>query len=56
MSLIDAQSKFEAWRTHYNERRPQSALDDWRASCEFALLHGLKPEKQGEPKAEIPNL
>ena len=52
MSLEDAKSKIEAWRMHYNESRPHSALD-WRTPCEFALLHGLKPMQQGKPKAEM---
>ena len=55
MSLDDAQSKIEAWRRHYNESRPHSALD-WRTPCEFAMLHGLKPVQHGKPKAKIPNL
>ncbi len=55
MSLDDAKSKIAAWRRHYNETRPHSALD-WRTPREFALLHGLKPMQQGKPKAKIPNL
>jgi len=55
MSLEDAQLKIEAWRRHYNESRPHSALD-WRTPHEFALQHGLKPVLQGKQRAEIPNL
>jgi putative transposase len=55
MRLEDAQRKIEAWRTHYNESRPHSALD-WRTPNEFALLHGLKPVQQSKQRAEIPNL
>ena len=46
MSLEDAQTKIEAWRGHYNESRPHSALD-WLTPREFALQHGLKPVLQG---------
>ena len=35
MSLDDAQSKIEAWRGHYNETRPHSALN-WMSPNEFA--------------------
>ncbi len=35
MSLQDAQDKIEAWRGHYNERRPHSALN-WMSPNEFA--------------------
>ena len=55
MSLEDAQHKIEAWRAHYNESRPHSALD-WWTPHEFALQHGLKPVLQGKQRAEIPNL
>lgn len=55
MSLEDAQHKIEAWRRHYNESRPHSALD-WQTPCEFALQHGLKTVLQGKQRAAIPNL
>ena len=35
MSLEDARCKIEAWRIHYNQRRPHSALD-WMTPSEFA--------------------
>jgi putative transposase len=35
MSLADAKSKIEAWRQHYNETRPHSALN-WLSPNEFA--------------------
>lgn len=35
MSLQDAQDKIEAWRQHYNETRPHSALN-WMSPNEFA--------------------
>jgi transposase InsO family protein len=35
MSLADAKSKIEAWRQHYNETRPHSALN-WLTPNEFA--------------------
>ena len=35
MSLQDAQDKIEAWRGHYNETRPHSALN-WMSPNEFA--------------------
>ncbi|WP_371558854.1 IS3 family transposase [Pantoea sp. OXWO6B1] len=35
MSLEDARSKIEAWRIHYNQRRPHSALG-WMTPSEFA--------------------
>ncbi|WP_317983841.1 integrase core domain-containing protein [Kluyvera sichuanensis] len=35
MSLEDARCKIEAWRIHYNQRRPHSALG-WMAPSEFA--------------------
>jgi putative transposase len=36
LSLDDAESKIEAWRKDYNERRPHSALG-WETPAEFAL-------------------
>lgn len=35
LSLSDAKAKIGAWREHYNERRPHSALD-WATPAEFA--------------------
>ena len=35
MSLQDAQDKIDAWRGHYNETRPHSALN-WMSPNEFA--------------------
>jgi putative transposase len=35
LSLEDAQCKIEAWREHYNETRPHSALN-WQTPAEFA--------------------
>lgn len=52
-SMEDARHKIEAWRRHYNESRPHSALD-WRTPHEFALQHGLKPVLQGSQRADIP--
>ncbi|VFS63350.1 Uncharacterised protein [Raoultella planticola] len=34
MSLEDARCKIEAWRIHYNQRRPHSALG-WMTPSEF---------------------
>jgi putative transposase len=39
-TLADANRKLLAWRTHYNEQRPHSSLDD-RTPAAFAKLHGL---------------
>jgi putative transposase len=36
-SLADAKSKIEAWRRHYNESRPHSALD-WLTTLEFSSM------------------
>ena len=35
LSLEDAKSKIDAWRQHYNETRPHSALQ-WATPAEFA--------------------
>ncbi|KAG8148535.1 transposase, partial [Burkholderia catarinensis] len=35
LSLADAQSKIDDWRTYYNEVRPHSALQ-WMTPAEFA--------------------
>jgi putative transposase len=37
LSLADARSKIEAWRRHFNESRPHTALG-WLTPMEFALL------------------
>ena len=37
-SLADARQKLANWRTHFNEHRPHSALDD-RTPAAFASLH-----------------
>ena len=52
MSLADAQDKIEAWRRHYNEARPHSALD-WRTPMEFARQTGLKPGLSDNKEPEI---
>jgi putative transposase len=36
LSLADAKAKIEAWRRHYNESRPHTALG-WLTPREFAL-------------------
>jgi len=36
LSLADAKTKIEAWRRHYNESRPHTALG-WLTPHEFAL-------------------
>jgi putative transposase len=41
LSLADARSKIEAWRRHYNESRPHTALG-WMTPREFALAAGAK--------------
>jgi putative transposase len=50
MSLEDARDKIEAWRRHYNESRPHSALD-WRTPEEFVREMRAKP---GLSQPEIP--
>jgi putative transposase len=40
-SLTSANAKLAAWRAHYNEQRPHSALDD-RTPAAFAKLHGMR--------------
>ena len=40
-TISDANRKLLAWRTHYNEQRPHSSLDD-RTPAAFAKLHGLR--------------
>src|ERR1700674_5262423 len=41
LSLADARSKIEAWRRHYNESRPHTALG-WLTPQEFALAAAQK--------------
>ena len=52
MSLADAQGKIEAWRRHYNEARPHSALD-WLTPSEIARQTGLKPGLSSSKEPEI---
>jgi putative transposase len=40
-SVGHANEKLSAWRKHYNEERPHSALDD-RTPAAFAKLHGMR--------------
>ena len=54
MSLADAQGKIEAWRRHYNEARPHSALD-WLTPSEFARQTGLKAGLSSSKEPEILN-
>lgn len=52
MSLEDARCKIEAWRIHYNQRRPHSALDDAVRICrEICRL----PEYAARLKPDIPD-
>ena len=44
LSLADARSKIEAWRRHFNESRPHTALG-WLTPMEFALLAAEKAAK-----------
>lgn len=53
MSLDDAKDKIEAWRRHYNESRPHSALD-WKTPTEFAQQTGLKHGLSDSKEPEIP--
>lgn len=41
LSLADARGKIEAWRRHYNEERPHSAIE-WKTPAEFAREHGAQ--------------
>lgn len=43
MSLEDARCKIEAWRKHYNQRRPRSALG-WMTPSEFAGCLNMQPD------------
>jgi len=42
LSLEDARSKIEAWRTDFNESRPHTSLG-FRTPAEFASLAGVNP-------------
>ena len=44
LSLADARSKIEAWRRHFNESRPHTALE-WLTPVEFVLLAAEKAAK-----------
>ncbi len=53
MSLDDAQDKIEAWRRHYNEARPHSALD-WSTPNGFARQTGPRPVLSKNQAPEFP--
>jgi putative transposase len=53
MSLADARTKIEAWRRHYNESRPHSALD-WMTPLEFARCSGPRPAASADKEPENP--
>jgi transposase InsO family protein len=48
----DARSKIEAWRGHYNESRPHTALGDVPPS-EFASKGGASPALAGSARPGI---
>ena len=52
LSLEDARGKIEAWRRHYNESRPHSALGDVPPS-EFASKGGASPALAGSARPGI---
>ena len=52
LSLEDARSKIQAWRRHYNESRPHSALRDVPPS-EFASKGGASPALAGSARPGI---
>jgi hypothetical protein len=52
LSLEDARGKIEAWRRHYNESRPHSALEDVPPS-EFASKGGASPALAGSARPGI---
>ena len=52
LSLDDARGKIEAWRRHYNESRPHSALGDVPPS-EFASKGGASPALAGSARPGI---
>lgn len=49
LSLADARSKIEAWRTFYNQERPHSALA-WKPPAEFAREHGSQANFPGDKR------
>ena len=52
MGLADAQDQIEAWRRHYNEVRPHSALD-WLTPIKFARQAGSEPGLPNNKESEI---
>ena len=52
LSLEDARGKIEAWRRHYNESRPHSALEDVPPR-EFASKGGASPALAGSARPGI---
>ena len=52
LSLEDARSKIDAWRRHYNESRPDTALGDVPPS-EFASKGGASPALAGPARPEL---
>jgi putative transposase len=52
LSLEDARGKIEAWRRHYNESRPHTALGDVPPS-EFASKGGASPALAGSARPGI---
>jgi putative transposase len=52
LSLEDARGKIEAWRRHYNESRPHSALEDVPPR-EFASKGGASPALAGAARPGI---
>ena len=53
LSLDDAKAKIGAWRIHYNETRPHSALD-WHTPAEFARRCGLQAASTISVEPEVP--
>ncbi len=52
LSLDDARGKITAWRQHYNESRPHSALQ-WETPAEFARRARQRALTDETPKPEI---
>ena len=52
LSLEDARGKIEAWRRHYNESRPHTALGDVSPN-EFASTGGASPTRTGSARPGI---
>ena len=52
LSLADARSKIDAWRSFYNEERPHTALA-WKTPVEFAREHGSPANLQVPKKVGI---